>query len=157
MINASYLHKKFICNQNINKMNRKTNTNPSLPFKKVITSRLSYHFLAWALFWASFSVALPCPADEPATVRIKNGRIEERVKGTLRRTYGSNLVDADTDGVTVAGVTKDGKIVEYKNGTLRRTFGSNINRIRVRNGRIYAQLKNGKTAEYENGTLKRIY
>lgn len=96
-------------------------------------------------------------AKEPVTVRINNGRIEERVKGALRRTYGSNLVDVDTDGITVAGVTKDGRIMEYKNGTLRRTFGSNVNRVQVQNGTIYAQLKSGKTAEYENGTLKRTY
>ena len=96
-------------------------------------------------------------AKEPATVRINNGRIEERVNGTLRRSYGSNLVDADTDGITVAGVTKDGRIMEYKNGTLRRTFGSNVNRVQVQNGIIYAQLKSGKTAEYDNGTLKRTY
>ena len=134
------------------------NTNPSFSLRKVIISRSSYWiFIAGAIFWAFFLVALPCFADEPATVRINNGRIEERVKGTLRRTYGSNLVDADTDGVTVAGVTKDGRIVEYKNGTLRRTFGSNVNRVQVQNGKIYAQLKNGKTAEYENGTLKRTY
>lgn len=96
-------------------------------------------------------------ASEPATVRINNGRIEELVKGSLRRTYGCNLVDADTDGITVVGVAKDDRIVEYQGGTLRRTFGSNVNRVQVQNGKIYAQLKNGKTAEYENGTLKRTY
>ena len=56
-------------------------------------------------------------ASESISVRIKDGRIQEHVNGSLRRTYGSGLVDVSTDGVTVVAVAKEGRIVEYKNGS----------------------------------------
>jgi len=96
-------------------------------------------------------------AAEAMTVRIKSGRIQEYVNGSLKRSYGSNLIDASTDGITVVGVTKDGKVKEYRNGSQRRTFGSNVVRVRISGGSVFAELKNGKTAEYVNGSLRRTF
>jgi hypothetical protein len=96
-------------------------------------------------------------AAESMTVRIKDGRIQEQVNGSLRRTYGSGLVDVSTDGVTVVGVTKEGRIAEYRNGSLRRTFGSDAVRVRISGDSVFAELKNGRTAEYMNGSLRRIF
>ncbi|MCQ2623216.1 IceA2 protein, partial [Helicobacter pylori] len=42
--------------------------------------------------------------------------------GHYRRTYGSNIVAADTDGHIVAAVTAKGKVEEYENGHYRRTY-----------------------------------
>ena len=96
-------------------------------------------------------------ATESMTVRIRDGRIQEHVNGSLRRTYGSGLVDVSTDGVTVVGVTKEGRIAEYKNGSLRRTYGSDAVRVRISGGSVFAELKNGRTAEYVNGSLRRTF
>ncbi|AEN15776.1 hypothetical protein HPPN120_05920 [Helicobacter pylori Puno120] len=42
--------------------------------------------------------------------------------GIHKRTYGSNIVAADTDGYIVAAVTANGKVEEYKNGSYKRTY-----------------------------------
>ena len=36
------------------------------------------------------------------TVRVNSGRVEEFENGSIRRTFGSNIVAAATDGKTVA-------------------------------------------------------
>ncbi|MBH0269764.1 IceA2 protein [Helicobacter pylori] len=55
-------------------------------------------------------------------VKVVNGRIQEYENGHYRRTYGSNIVAADTDGHIVAAVTAKGKVEEYENGHYRRTY-----------------------------------
>ena len=56
------------------------------------------------------------------TVRVNNGRVEEFENGSLRKTYGSNITAAATDGQTVAAVTRAGRIETYVNGSIRRTY-----------------------------------
>ena len=53
------------------------------------------------------------------TVRVNNGRAEEFENGTIRRTFGSNIIFADTDGSTVAAVTRSGRVDTYVNGTIK--------------------------------------
>jgi hypothetical protein len=108
-------------------------------------------------FAALFLLTEGASAAESMTVRIRDGRIQEHVNGSLRRTYGSGLVDVSTDGVTVVGVTKEGRIAEYKNGSLRRTYGSDAVRVRISGDSVFAELKNGRTAEYVNGSLRRTF
>jgi hypothetical protein len=104
-----------------------------------------------------FGMAYLAVAGDSITVRIRDGRIQEHVNGSLRRSYGSNLIDVSTDGVTVIGVTKEGRIAEYKNGSLRRTYGSNAVRVRISGDSVFAELENGRTAEYVNGSLRRTF
>jgi hypothetical protein len=61
-------------------------------------------------------------AADIMTVRVQGGRVQEYVNGSLRRYYGSDIVDVATDGQIVAAVTKQGRIQEYVDGSLRRTF-----------------------------------
>ena len=102
-------------------------------------------------------IALPLYAGDSATVRVTDGRVQEYVNGSLRRTYGSGIVDAATDGVIVAAVNKEGRVMEYVNGSLRRTYGSDVVRVRVSGGSVFADLKGGRTAEYVNGSLRRTF
>jgi hypothetical protein len=102
-------------------------------------------------------VVSPLYAGDAATVRVKDGRVQEYVNGSLRRTYGSGIVDAATDGTIVAAVNKDGRVMEYVNGSLRRTYGSDVVRVRVSGGSVFADLKGGRTAEYVNGSLRRTF
>lgn len=104
-----------------------------------------------------FLASLTAHAADPMSVRIKDGRIQEYVNGSLRRTYGSKLVDAATDGKIVCSVNLQGRVEEYVNGSLRRTYGSDAVRVRVNGGSVYAELKNGRTAEYVNGSLRRTF
>ena len=108
-------------------------------------------------FAALFLFADAAFATESMTVRIRDGRIQEHVNGSLRRSYGSGLVDVSTDGVTVVGVTKEGRIAEYKNGSLRRTYGADAVRVRISGDSVFAELKSGRTAEYVNGSLRRTF
>ncbi|GHR30463.1 hypothetical protein VN1251_10120 [Helicobacter pylori] len=55
-------------------------------------------------------------------VKVVNGRIQEFENGHYRRTYGSNIVAADTDGHIVAAVTANGKVEEFENGFHKRTY-----------------------------------
>jgi len=105
----------------------------------------------------SLLVISPLSARDDFTVRVKNGQVQEYVNGSLRRTYGSGIVDAATDGSIVAAVNKDGRVQEYANGSLRRTYGSDVVRIRVSGGSVFADLKGGRTAEYVNGSLRRTF
>jgi hypothetical protein len=99
----------------------------------------------------------PLYAGDAASVRVKDGRVQEYVNGSLRRTYGSGIVDAATDGTIVAAVNKDGRVMEYVNGSLRRTYGSDVVRVQVSGGSVFANLRNGRTAEYVNGSLRRTF
>ncbi|GAA9268022.1 hypothetical protein HpHA227_05000 [Helicobacter pylori] len=54
--------------------------------------------------------------------KVVNGKIQEFGNGFHKRTYGSNIVAADTDGHIVAAVTANGKVEEYKNGIHKRTY-----------------------------------
>ncbi len=54
--------------------------------------------------------------------KVVNGKIQEFENGFHKRTYGSNIVAADTDGHIVAAVTANGKVEEYKNGIHKRTY-----------------------------------
>jgi len=112
-----------------------------------------------AIFLAVLSVLAlpPAMAADASTVRVKDGRIQEYVNGSLRRSYGSDIVDASTDGKIVAAVTKQGRIQEYVNGSLRRSYGSDIVRVRVSGGSVFGDMKNGRTAEYVNGSLRRTF
>ena len=100
------------------------------------------------------------PESEAAdimTVRVQAGRVQEYVNGSLRRSYGSDIVDVATDGELVAAVTRQGRIEEFSNGSLRRTYGSDVVRVRVTGGSVFADLKNGRTAAYVNGILRRTF
>lgn len=55
-------------------------------------------------------------------VKVVNGKIQEYENGIHKRTYGSNIVAADTDGYIVAAVTAKDKVEEYKNGSHKRTY-----------------------------------
>ncbi|EMG94552.1 hypothetical protein HMPREF1401_01312 [Helicobacter pylori GAM120Ai] len=55
-------------------------------------------------------------------IKVVNGKIQEYENGFHRRTYGSNIVAADTDGHIVVAVTAKGRIEEYENGFHRRTY-----------------------------------
>jgi len=90
-------------------------------------------------------------------VRVQAGRVQEYVNGSLRRFYGSDIVDVATDGELVAAVSQQGRIQEYVNGSLRRSYGSDVLRVRVSGGSVFADLKNGRTAEYSNGSLRRTF
>lgn len=52
-------------------------------------------------------------------VKVVNGKIQEFENGFHKRTYGSNIVAADTDGHIIAAVTAKGKVEEYKNGIFK--------------------------------------
>jgi len=95
--------------------------------------------------------------EEALSVRIHDGRVQEHVNGALRRSYGSGLVDAATDGKTVVAVTHDGRIQEYVNGSMHRSYGSKVKGVSIQGGKVFAQLENGRTAEYENGSLRRTF
>jgi len=96
-------------------------------------------------------------SDDAMTVRVRDGRVEEYVNGSLRRSYGSGIIDAATDGELVAAVDKNGRIFEYVNGGMRRSYGTNVVRVRVSGGSVFAELKDGRTAEYVNGGLRRTF
>ena len=91
------------------------------------------------------------------TVRVRNGRVEEYENGSHRRTYGSNIIAASTDGRIVAAVTSGGRVEEYENGSHRRTYGSNAVGVQVSGGCVAVQTSNGRTEEYENGSHRRTY
>ena len=93
-------------------------------------------------------------AADIMTVPVQAGRVQEYVNGSLRRSYGSGIVDVATEGELVAAVTQQGRIQEYVNGSLRRSYGSDVLRVRVSGGSVFADLKNGRTAEYSNGSLR---
>ena len=96
-------------------------------------------------------------AEQAISVRIRDGRVQEHVNGSLRRSYGSGLIAVATDGSIVASVTQDGRIQEWVNGSMRRSYGSKVKGVTVSGGKVFAQLENGRTAEYENGSLKRTF
>lgn len=102
-------------------------------------------------------IASPLQAGDSITIRVRDGRVQEYVNGSLRRTYGSGIVDAATDGTIVAAVNKDGRVMEYLNGSLRRTYGSDVLRVQVSGGSVFTNLKGGRTAEYVNGSLRRTF
>ncbi|NBS52909.1 MAG: IceA2 protein, partial [Spartobacteria bacterium] len=52
------------------------------------------------------------------TVRVNNGRVEEFENGSIRRTFGTNISAAATDGQTVVAVTRAGRIETYVNGSI---------------------------------------
>tara|TARA_B100001093_G_C26627812_1_gene927506 strand:- start:278 stop:799 length:522 start_codon:yes stop_codon:yes gene_type:complete len=91
------------------------------------------------------------------TVRVKNGRVQEHVNGSMKRTYGANVITADTDGDIVAVVTKSGRVEEYINGSMKRSFGSNAVDVQVSNGTIAVSMQNGRTQEYKDGAMRRSY
>ena len=91
------------------------------------------------------------------TVRVKGGRVEEFENGSLRRTFGTNIVSAATDGETVVAVNGAGRVEEYVNGSLRRTFGTNARSAQVSGDTVAVQTSGGKTEEYVNGSLRRTY
>ncbi|GAA7141060.1 hypothetical protein HpBGD43_10220 [Helicobacter pylori] len=55
-------------------------------------------------------------------IKVVNGKIQEFENGSFKRTYGSNIVAADTDEHIVAAVTAKGKVEEYKDGSYKRTY-----------------------------------
>ncbi|GAA6862298.1 hypothetical protein HpCHC88_10190 [Helicobacter pylori] len=55
-------------------------------------------------------------------LKVVNGKIQEFENGSHKRTYGSNIVAADTDGHIVAAVTANGKVEEFENGFHKRTY-----------------------------------
>ncbi|WQY18449.1 IceA2 protein [Helicobacter pylori] len=55
-------------------------------------------------------------------VKVVNGKIQEFENGNHKRTYGSNIVAADTDRHIVAAVTANGKVEEFENGSHKRTY-----------------------------------
>jgi hypothetical protein len=111
-------------------------------------------FVALLVLTASPSLAAK---EEGLSVRIRDGRVQEHVNGSLRRSYGSGLVDAATDGKTVVAVTRDGRIQEWVKGSMRRSYGSKVKSASIQGSKVFAQLQTGKTAEYENGSLRRTF
>jgi hypothetical protein len=91
------------------------------------------------------------------TVRVNNGRVEEFENGSLRRTFGSNIVFAATDGETVAAVTRAGRAETYVNGSIRQTFGSNAVSAQVSGDTVVVQTSSGRTEEYVNGSIRWTY
>lgn len=55
-------------------------------------------------------------------IKVVNGKIQEFENGIHKRTYGSNIVAADTDGHIVVAVTAKGKVEEYENGFRKRSY-----------------------------------
>ncbi|GHR07376.1 hypothetical protein VN1246_07290 [Helicobacter pylori] len=55
-------------------------------------------------------------------LKVVNGKIQEFENASHKRTYGSNIVAADTDGHIVAAVTANGKVEEFENGFHKRTY-----------------------------------
>ena len=106
---------------------------------------------------AALVLPLAAVASDVMTVRVRDGRVEEYVNGSIRRTYGSSIIDAATDGEIVAAVTRDGRINEFVNGSIRRVYGSDVVRVRVGGGSVFAELKNGRTAEYVSGSVRRTF
>ena len=96
-------------------------------------------------------------AADIMTVRVQAGRVQEYENGSMRRSYGSDIVDVATDGELVAAVTQQGRIQEYIKGSLRRSYGSDVLRVRVSGGSVFADLKNGRTAEYTNGVCRELF
>lgn len=91
------------------------------------------------------------------TVRVNNGRVEEFENGSIRRTFGNNIISAATDGHTVAAVNRAGRVETYENGSIRRTFGSNAVSAQVSGDTVVVQTANGRTEEYVNGSIRRTY
>ena len=91
------------------------------------------------------------------TVRVNNGRVEEFENGSIRRTFGSNIINAATDGQTVVAVTRAGRVETYEDGSIRRTFGSNAQSAQVSGDTVVVQTANGRTEEYVNGSIRRTY
>ena len=77
------------------------------------------------------------------TVRVNNGRVEEFENGSIRRTFGSNIVSAATDGRTVVAVTRSGRVETYVNGSIRQTFGSNAVSAQVSGDTVAVQTSAG--------------
>ncbi len=96
-------------------------------------------------------------AAEIMTVHVQAGRVQEYVNGSLRRSYGSDIVDVATDGELVAAVTQQGRIQEYIKGSLGLSYGSDVLRFRVSGGSVFADLKNGRTVGYCNRSLRRTF
>jgi hypothetical protein len=91
------------------------------------------------------------------TVKVADGRVTEYANGSRIRSYGSHIVDADTDGDVVAAVTAQGRVEEYRNGSRLRSYGSNVVRVQVSGGVVAATLSNGRIEEYRNGSRLRSY
>ena len=91
------------------------------------------------------------------TVILKSGRIVEHKNGSQVRSYGSNIVDVDTDGEIVAAVDSRGHVIEYKNGSQVRSYGSNATRVQVSGGIVAVTTSNGRTVEYRMGSQVRSY
>jgi hypothetical protein len=109
-----------------------------------------------ALFVLTSSLSL-ASKEGLITVRIRDGHVQEHVNGSLRRSYGSGLIGAATDGKTVVAVTRDGRIQEWVKGSMRRSYGSKVKSASIQGSKVFAQLENGRTAEYENGSLRRTF
>jgi len=58
------------------------------------------------------------------TVKVNNGRVEEYLNGALKRTYGTNVLKASTDGDIVVILLDNERIEEYINGSKKRSFGT---------------------------------
>ncbi|MEI6604466.1 MAG: IceA2 protein [Verrucomicrobiota bacterium] len=132
-------------------------SSPIPKLRRAILRLFTAAFVLCILAVLSVLTLPPAMAADASTVRVKGGHIQEYVNGSLRRSYGSDIVDASTDGEIVAAVTKNGRIQEYVNGSLRRSYGSDVVRVRVSGGSVFGDLKNGRTAEYVNGSLRRTF
>jgi len=129
---------------------------PSLKFRLSKTMKTQIVVLLLTGLFAAVSPRVAA-AEEALSVRLRDGRVQEHVNGSLRRSYGSGLIAVATDGILVAAVTKDGRIQEWMNGSMRRSYGSKVMGVSVSGGKVVAQLENGRTAEYVNGSLKRTF
>jgi hypothetical protein len=128
---------------------------------------LIYYFLCKDLSNIAFSLAVVFQPDgigylikhtnTMTTVRVNNGRVEEYENGSIRRTFGSNIATAATDGSTVVAVTRAGRVETYVNGSIRQTFGSNAVSAQVSGDTVAVQTSSGRTEEYVNGSIRRTY
>ncbi len=91
------------------------------------------------------------------TVKVNNGRIVEYKNGSQVRSYGSNIIDANTNGEVVAAVDSRGRVTEYKNGSQIRSYGSNATRVQVSGDIVAVTMSNGRIVEYKNGSQIRSY
>ena len=90
-------------------------------------------------------------------VKAVNGRVEEYENGSIRRSYGSNIIVAATDGAIVAAVTKKGQVEEYISGSIRRIYASHAVGVQVSGGTVAVSTSNGRIEEYVNGSIRRSY
>ena len=94
---------------------------PSLKFR--LSKTMKTH-IAVLLLTGLFVAVSPrvSAAEEALSVRLRDGRVQEHVNGSLRRSYGNNVKGVSVSGGKVFAQLENGRTAEYENGSLKRTF-----------------------------------